>query len=284
VESFAITIQRKIGPSWPIVVELSGTKTPLPIRREGTLELDLEALATQGTARDYGTRLGQALFRDRIREAFLQARTQSEDQLSVQLFVEAPELHILRWERLCAPVDEQWRFLLFDQRTPLTLALPSAADRCFPPLSRADLRALVIVASPQGLERYRLALFDVAATVSSVRTALGAIPCDVLSTPPDAIGPPTLDALCERLTSTSYTLLHIVCHGRYSSDIGETVLYLENEEYQVDPVTASRLLDRLSQLRGERGLPHFVFLATCESASLCTSRRGVGWTGSASGP
>jgi hypothetical protein len=267
VESFAITIQRKAGTSWPIVVELSGARTPLPIRREGVLELDLEALATQVTPRDYGTMLGQALFRDRIREAFLQARIQSEDRLSVQLFVEVPDLRTLRWERLCAPVDEQWRFLLFDQRTPLTLALPSAADRRFPPMSRADLRALLVVASPQGLQRYRLAPFDAAATVSSVRSALGPIPCDVLSTTSDAVGSPTLDALCERLTSTSYTLLHLICHGRYSSDIGDTVLYLENEEHQVDPVTASRLLDRLSQLRGERGLPHFVFLATCESAS-----------------
>src|SRR5207249_5419925 len=53
----------------------------------------------------------------------------------------------------------------------------------------------------------------------------------------------------------------------YSTDISDTVLYLENDEQQVDPVTASRLLDRLSQLRGERGLPHFVFLATCASAT-----------------
>src|SRR2546428_68074 len=73
IESFTITIQRKVGMYWPIVVELSGTKTPLPIRREGVLELDLEALWTQVTPRDYGTMLGQALFRDRIREAFLQA-------------------------------------------------------------------------------------------------------------------------------------------------------------------------------------------------------------------
>src|SRR2546422_4701792 len=139
-----------------------------------------EALSTQVTPRDYGTMLGQALFRDRIREAFLQARIQSQDRLSVQLCVEAPELRTLRWERLCAPVDEQWQFLLLDQRAPLTLALPSAAGRYFPPLGRADLRALVLVASPQSLERYRLAPFDVAATVSSVRTALGTLPYDVL--------------------------------------------------------------------------------------------------------
>jgi hypothetical protein len=49
MESFTITIRSKVGAHWPIVVELSGAKTPLVIRREGVLELDLEALWTQVT-------------------------------------------------------------------------------------------------------------------------------------------------------------------------------------------------------------------------------------------
>ena len=60
MESFTITIRSKVGAHWPIVVELSGEKTPLVIRREGVLELNLEALSTQVTPRDYGTMLGQA--------------------------------------------------------------------------------------------------------------------------------------------------------------------------------------------------------------------------------
>src|SRR3989442_5173139 len=59
VESFTITIRTKAGAHWPIVVELSGAKTPLPIRREGMLELDLEALWTQVTPRYYWTIMGQ---------------------------------------------------------------------------------------------------------------------------------------------------------------------------------------------------------------------------------
>jgi CHAT domain-containing protein len=107
----------------------------------------------------------------------------------------------------------------------------------------------------------------VAATVASVRTALGAIPCDVLATTSDAVGPPTLDALCERLTTTSYPLLHLVCHGKYLPDLGDTVIYLADHEQHVEPVVASRLLDRLAQQRQKRGLPYFTFLAMCESAS-----------------
>jgi WD40 repeat protein/energy-coupling factor transporter ATP-binding protein EcfA2 len=129
------------------------------------------------------------------------------------------------------------------------------------------LRALALVASPQGLKRYRLEPFEVNSAVSSVRAALGEIPCDVLGICDGAVGPPTLDALCERMTAEQYTLLHVVCHGQLLGGDGETVLYLAKANQQVDPVDGTRLLERLGRLRGARGLPHFAFLATCESAS-----------------
>jgi CHAT domain-containing protein len=61
-----------------------------------------------------------------------------------------------------------------------------------------------------------------------------------------------------------YTLLHIVCHGRLLPESGETVLYLADEHNQVEPMEGSRLLERLHE---GSALPHFVFLATCESGS-----------------
>src|SRR5262249_37264276 len=73
------------------------------------------------------------------------------------------------------------------------------------------------------------------------------------------------DALCERITAEQYTLLHIVGHGQYSLG-GETILFLATADSQVDPVAATRLLDRFGKLHGARGLPHFAFLSTCESA------------------
>jgi CHAT domain-containing protein len=117
------------------------------------------------------------------------------------------------------------------------------------------------------LERYQLSPFNTEKTVVGIRMALGEIHSDVLAYLPDAVGPPTLDALCERLTTSSYTLLHLACHGQYIPAIDDTVVYLSKDDQQVDPVVSSRLLDRLSQIRGECGLPHFAFLATCESAS-----------------
>jgi hypothetical protein len=57
---------------------------------------------------------------------------------------------------------------------------------------------------------------------------------------PDAVGPPTLDALAERITAKPFTLLHFVCHGALTK-AGETVLYLADAHNQVAPVPTSQL-------------------------------------------
>ena len=265
MSTFEITIQRKSGDTWPVVVEQSASGVFLPVRKEGTLQLDREGLLlSQPDPKAYGTILGQAVFRDDVRDAFVQAVTKSDDCLHVLLFVEDAELRTLRWERLCAPLDGRWDFLGLNQRVPFSLYLPSVTDQRFPPIGRRDLRALVLVANPDGLDQYRLTPFDAAATVQNVRTALGSIPCEVLAAVEGAVGPPTLDALCERITAEHYTLLHIVCHGQFKGD--DTILYWAKADGTVEPVTGTRLLERLSRLRGARGLPQFAFLSACESA------------------
>ena len=268
MNTFEITIQRKSGDGWPVVVEHSKAGVFLPVRSEGLLQLDQIELRMQTGPLDYGILLGQALFRDDVRDAFARARAESADNLRVLLFVEADDLRTLRWERLCAPLNGTWDFLALDQRVPFSLYLPSITDRRFPPIGRRDLRALILVASPEDSKKdYHLDPFDVADAVSSVRAALGEIPCDVLAMVEGAVGLPTLDTLCKRITAEQYTLLHFVCHGRYKRKDRETILYLAGADNQVDPVAGTRLLERLRRLRGARGLPHFVFLATCESAS-----------------
>ncbi|AFY43471.1 CHAT domain-containing protein [Nostoc sp. PCC 7107] len=273
MNTFEIIIQRKSGDSWPIVVEYSRTGTLLPLRAEGNLQLTETDLQQQisllGQPQKYGTLLGKALFQDEIRDGFTAAIRESNDCLRVLLFIEATdkELRTLRWERLCAPLDEGWQMLALDQRVPFSLYIPATTDRRFPPIGRRDLRALVLVASPSDSKKYQLDLFDVEATVKSVRSALGDIPCDVLANVDGAIGLPTLDELCTHLTDRTkqYTLLHFVSHGKLL-DNGETVLYWSKADDTVEAVTATRLLDRLRLVRGAKGLPHFAFLCTCESA------------------
>ncbi|MEH2115319.1 nSTAND1 domain-containing NTPase [Nostoc sp.] len=274
MNTFEITIQRKSGDTWPVVVEHSQPGVLLPLRSEGNLCLtaeDLQRLTSLlGQVQDYGTLLGKALLRDEVRDGFVRALSQNEETLRVLLFIEAPdkELRTLRWERLCAPIDGDWQILAINQRVPFSFYIPAITDRLFPPIGRRDLRALVLVASPSDSQKYKLDTFDVEATVKSVRAALGNIPTDVLATVDGAIGLPTLDELCTQLTDRTkqYTMLHFVSHGRVLDD-GETLLYWSKADNTVEVVTATRLLERVRPLRGARGLPHFTFLCTCESAS-----------------
>jgi WD40 repeat protein len=271
---FEITIQRKSKESWPIVVERSQPGVLLPLRHEGTFQLsqtDFEELQSLlGQPEEYGTFLGKKVFQGDVRDAFVHACGESPDGLRVLLFVEAEdiELKILRWERLCAPKDGQWDFLRLDQRLPFSMYIPASTDRRFPPIGKRDLRALILAASPENLGKYRLAPFDVEASVAGVREALGEIPCDVLAPIAEAIGPPTLDELCRQLTDRSkqYTLLHFIGHGKVLKD-GDTALYWANADNQVEVVTGQKMIQRLRRLQGPRGLPHFAFLSTCESAS-----------------
>src|SRR5262245_52133427 len=127
MNTFEITVQRRAGNAWPVVVEQSASGVFLPVRDEGLLQADLEEFKTQlncqGTPREYGALLGQAVFREEVRDAFVQALAKSDDRLHVLLFIEDPYLKRFRWERLCAPLDGGWDFLALNQRVPFSLYL-----------------------------------------------------------------------------------------------------------------------------------------------------------------
>src|SRR5262249_55489431 len=145
----------------------------------------------------YGSVLGEALFREVVRDAFVTALTESQGDLRVLLVVEDPELKVVHWERLCAPLRPggKWGFLALDQRVLFSLFLPSLTNRRFPPIGRRDLRALILVANPPAPNRWGLDRFDEEATVAGVREALGEIPHDLLATVQGALALPTLDEL-----------------------------------------------------------------------------------------
>jgi WD40 repeat protein len=259
---FEITIQQPLHGVWPVVAEYQVGSQSMPLRAETSLTLDFAALREQAhDARAYGETLGAALFRDGLRDAFVRAVGQSSERLRILLCVEASDLRLLRWERLCAPINGTWQPLAHSQRLPFSRYLPSLTDRRFPAIGRRDLRVLLVAADLEGLTAFGLSRFDAPATVRGLQQALGSIPADVLELP-------SLDALCAQLTSTPYTLLHLVAHGRVIES-GETVLYLarHDDPHTVDPIPASRLIERLAGLQTAHGLPHCAFLSTCESAS-----------------
>lgn len=268
--TFEITIQRCLEfDVFPVVAEFSKPGESLPQRTEGRLTLsaaDVEELGTKTKAADYGRFIGELLFQGEVLRAFDRAVSGSSGRTNVLLAIEAPELRTLHWEWLCVPIDGTFRPIAQDQRFPFCLFQPSQVDRRFPPFGRRDLRMLIVCASPRGLEKYNLDPFDENRALESVAGAIsGSISYDVLSCQEDLskrVGAASLHKICERLTEKRYTLLHIIAHGRYARD-GETVLYLGTDQGDVQPVPAKEFLARLAQLGT---LPHFVFLAVCESA------------------
>jgi energy-coupling factor transporter ATP-binding protein EcfA2 len=255
-----------------VVVEDHRSGTLLPVRSEGQFRLATEPISS--IPLNYGIALGKGLFNDSIRDAFVRARNESADSARVLLFVEAEELKSWRWEWLCGPVDgNRWDFLSLDQRALFSLYLPSLTDRAYPPIGRADLRALVVVASPADPEkRYGLEPFDVVSHVARLQAIFGEqIPSEVLARVPGAAGGPTVDELITRLTEGAYPILHVLCHGRFNSNNGETVLFLEQATADgrgtvalAQPVSGTELVKRLTPLKR---LPYLVFLSACESSA-----------------
>lgn len=238
----------------------------LEIRGEGRLVIDAQATLTSASAREYGVRLGQALFTGATLEGWLQARARGRERLHVVLEVEAAELRTLRWERLCAPFGEAWDFLRCDQRTPFTLRVASQSDRVY--ARPEEPRALVVVTSPTDLADFGFTHFDTLAMLTGLRAALAPWPVDVLAFGvPDAVGLPTLEGLCDQLTECNYAVVHFVCHGAYAKGSGETVLYLADDDETTAPVPASKLLKRVGRLGGEVGLPSLWFFGSCSTAA-----------------
>lgn len=113
-----------------MVVEHHRAGTLLPVRSEGRLHMASEPI--DANRRSYGSTLGQALFRDAVRDAFVRARSEGPDGVRVLVFVESEELKIWRWEWLCGPVEgDIWDFLSLDQRVLFSLYLPSLTDRTY---------------------------------------------------------------------------------------------------------------------------------------------------------
>jgi len=273
---FEITIQNQRTPTeWPVLIKIE-LQDKLPIQKNGTLQLSenyeekLSMLLHQ--PKEYGIVLGKALFRHELYSAFREAFVSTHKLMRVLLTIDtenSEQLKTLHWERLCAPIDNSWEHLALNQRLPFSQYLPTSnLDRSYPVISQSDLRALVMVANPENLEKYSLAPLDVATTFSGLKQAFGNIPCDTLANDlTDAVGKPTLNQLCQQLSSANppYTILHIVCHGTVKA--GENIVYWSDENNQVLPVKRKDLIDRLRQLGNKEGLPYLTFLCSCSSGS-----------------
>src|SRR5262249_47445261 len=151
-------------------------------------------------------------------------------------------LDLLPWQHLCYPDDHgNWTHLRLWRNLPFAVHVATTDNMPVPLLDRREFRALVVVASPPKANTYQLDWFDTAATVAGLRQALGRIPCTVLADVGEAnkANPvPTRDKLKQYLGQEQPSWLHLVCHGRVSDELGESVLYLRNDQGGVAGIAA----------------------------------------------
>lgn len=213
----------------------------------------------------YGERLTQMFFAaPPLRDAWIKATTYQAVTglpLRVRLRIdpEATILHALRWETLRDP--ETYHPLCFSRRILLSRYLDAGDLGCVPIVTRANLRAVALIANPDDIDRFRLAPIDTVGEASRTRISLGGIELKVLARGFEGIAA-SLTALTDALEQ-GYPILYLVCHGALRS--GEATLYLEDASGQCAPVPGSSLVRMIDAIPAARR-PLLIVLAVCRSA------------------
>ena len=224
----------------------------------------------------YGRRLGAGFFGiDTVRRMFDQAlAVDAPLRLRLVIGPSAPELHGLLWETLPHPADlDGAAGLATSERILLSRFLSSQDWRRVQLRRKDELRALVVVANPSDVHRFRsgdqpddppLAPIDVAGELERARRGLEPLPVATLGSGGTATLHNVLDGLRD-----GPDILYLVCHGAVVD--GEPKLWLETEDGTADVVNGSRLV---AGLRGLEQQPRLVVLASCQSAGAAPGTRG----------
>lgn len=216
----------------------------------------------------YGHQLWRVLFGEVRHHELLRIAVARAGSLRIPLRIRLhldhkdTRLHQVHWELLRDPdgtgplaADERYRFSRY-------IGSDDTRDVRLRP--RGALRALVVVADPSDLERYRLAPIDVEAEVGRAEASLQGLTVHTLATRGEA----TLEHLLDRLRDRQgFDILYLVCHGRIVD--GEPWLWLERSTGETHRVSGDELAVRLGRLIRP---PSLVVLASCQSGGAGPGR------------
>jgi hypothetical protein len=206
--------------------------------------------------RDYGTRLGAALFAGEVGTAFtaaLDAARRDGRDVRLRLRLDAvPELESIPWEYLYS--EALGRFITLSTRTPVVRLL-DALDPPPPVSVRAPLRVLVLISSPTDVPELAVDREEqlLRATTSDL-VAAGQLELVVLERP-------TLAALQHALLEPLH-VFHFIGHGGFDRARDEGVLVLEREDRTAHRVSGARLGTLLHDARDLQ----LAVLNACEGA------------------
>ncbi len=220
-----------------------------------------ELLALQQDAEAYGKALAEQLLGEvEVAELWDRAHAVAESRglflrLRLRIDPSAAELHALRWELLRDPRTGE--AIATSEQTPFSRFMVSSDWRPVRLRRRTGLKALVAVAAPSNLAKYRLAEVDARREIERAGAALQGIGVDTLG----GGEPLTFERLVARLRQ-GVDVLYLVCHGALIRGVPR--LYLQDEGGEVAVAGGDELARRIAELPEA---PRLVVLASCESAA-----------------
>ncbi|NTU80602.1 MAG: hypothetical protein HGA45_14700 [Chloroflexales bacterium] len=169
-----------------VQLDQPGSQTDAVLATDVRIDLNIESLLAHTLdAAAYGRDLTAQLFAEgsMLTAAWRTARGLADGaalplRLRLRLAPAAGVLHAVRWETLCDPLTDMP--LALDARLRLVRYLDSPNTRPITFGPKPTLRALLVVAAPHDLARYRMADIDVSGEVRRVRESLGAIALTVV--------------------------------------------------------------------------------------------------------
>lgn len=164
-------------------------------------------------------------------------------------------LHGLRWELLVDPVTS--KRLTTSEKILFSRFMVSRDWRTVRLRPKAGLQALVAIAAPDNLEKYKLSPVDIDGEISRAQNSLAGIDVEIAGKDQ----PLTLSYLDQRLRN-GVDILYLVCHGVMGPD-HEPFLFLQNDAGEVMRAPAGDLANRIEEMAHQ---PRLVVLASCQSA------------------
>ncbi|MDM8530004.1 SUMF1/EgtB/PvdO family nonheme iron enzyme [Anaerolineales bacterium HSG25] len=251
-----IHIKKLTENGYPIELTLNQNEQQF---RGGYLPADIvDWQSTASLVADGQQLLAYLLIDPETAAAWHQIKGQSQRRrIRLRIDADAPELHVLPWEALH---DEQ-NSVAASAMTPFSRYLAGKWPVNIP-LTTRPLKMLVVIANPTNLADYKLTPIKVSTEEQLLETAfddltIGQVERTYLSKPI------TLTRL-EAALNKGYDLLHIICHGAFSTRRNQAVLYLADNANRVKLARDTDLTAMLSRLSF---LPRLIFLASCQTAN-----------------
>lgn len=244
------------APGSAAVIDTSSTRISLTFdsARLAALALDPDA---------YGLELGKMLLKSKLlSQNFIKARTLAQQErlplrLRLAIDTSAEELHALHWEMLRDPLTPPHASLTASEQVLFSRYLGSTEPEPARARAHRQLRVLVLIAAPADLNDYGLTPIDAAQEIDLIRGALNSASITVVGND----GLASLEELLGHLRE-DYDVVYLMAHGRIDAE-GETWLYLEDKQRQVNPVSGVDFLKGIASLALR---PRLIILAACDSA------------------